>query len=106
MMSEIFYNEPSHVVGCRLDRLQATDAKSLYDAIISTNPSLSEKRSLVNIRAIQECLTPQQTRWIPTEIMWADGLTKLSPTLRLRLLQWLQDPVIQLIEDEDPKKKG
>lgn len=106
MMSELFYNEPSHVVGCRLDRLQATDAKSLYDAIIATNPSLSEKRSLVNIRAIQECLTPQQTRWIPTEIMWADGLTKLSPTLRWRLLQWLQNPKIQLIEDEDPKKKG
>ena len=107
MISELLYHRPSHLVGCRLDRLQATDAKSLYDAIVATNPSLSEKRSLVNIRAIQECLTPQQTRWIPTQIQWADGLTKLSPTLRCRLLGWLQHPYIQLVDKgrEDPKEK-
>ena len=107
MISELLYNQPAHLVSCRLDRLQATDAKSLYDAIVSMNPSLSEKRSLVNIRAIQQCVTPQQTRWISTEIMWADGLTKMNPGLRQRLLEWLQDPFIQLVDkdDEGPKKK-
>ena len=62
ILSEVLYNEETHKVGCKLDNLQATDSKSLYDA----NPNLTDKRSLVNVRAIQEVITPKQTRWVPT----------------------------------------
>ena len=78
MLSELFYNEPAHLVGCRLDRLHATDAKSLYDALISINPNVSEKRVLVNIRAIQQCLT--------------------------KLVEWLQLTEVKLVDCDDPKE--
>ena len=106
MLSELFYDKPAHLIGSRLDRLHATDAKSLYDALISINPNVSEKRVLVNIRAIQQCLTPQQTRWVPTEEMYADGLTKMSPVLRQQLLSWLQHSEVKLVDRDDPKKEG
>ena len=106
MLSELFYNQPSHLVGCRLNRLHATDAKSLYDALISINPNVSEKRVLVNIRAIQQCVSPQQTRWVPTDEMYADGLTKMSSTLRQKLLSWLQCTEVKLVDSDDPKKES
>ena len=103
MLSEILYSEPAHRAGCRLDNLQGTDSKSLYDALLAVNSTLTDKRSLVNIRAIQETLGPKQTRWIPTTLMHADGLTKLSPVLRFNLLKWLQDPTIQLTDGSTTK---
>jgi hypothetical protein len=67
------FNEKAHHVGCRLPYAQATDAKSLYDCVISEAPTTTEKRSLVNIRAMQECLAPDQYHWVPTFLMKADG---------------------------------
>ena len=98
MLSEILYSEPAHRAGCRLDNLQGTDSKSLYDALLAVNSTLTDKRSLVNIRAIQETLGPKQTRWIPTTLMHADGLTKLNSNLRDNLLRWLQYPTIQITD--------
>ena len=105
MLSEILFCEPAHRAGCRLDNLQATDAKSLYDALLAVNSTLTDKRSLVNIRAIQETLSPKQTRWIPTHLMHADGLTKMNPILRDNLLRWLQFPTIQVIESPKVQKE-
>lgn len=81
MLSEVLYNEEAHKVVCKLDNLQATDSKSLYDAIIAANPNQTDKRSLVNVRAIQEVITPKQTCWVPTRLMYAGVFTKLNATL-------------------------
>ena len=35
MISQIIYNEPAHRLGSKMRYLQATDAKSLYDSVIS-----------------------------------------------------------------------
>ena len=72
------------------------DAKSLYDSIVKENVSLTDKRSMVNIRSIQEEITPRTVHWIPTTLMAADGLTKASKPLRQQLLQWIQEPIVQL----------
>ena len=98
MISEVLHCEKAHKIGCKLDNLQATDSKSLYDAVVAVNPNLTDKRSLVNVRAIQEVITPKQTRWVPTNLMHADGLTKLSATLRDNLLSWLQAPTATLTD--------
>ena len=97
-ISEILYRKPAHQVGGKLSYVQVTYAKSLYDCIIAPNPSLSDKRSLVNIRAIQEAVSPSQTRWVPTFLMFADGLTKISSQLRDSMSQWLQGPYVKLTE--------
>ena len=97
-LSEILFDEPAHHVGCRLQYAQATDAKSLYDCVVSEAPTTTEKRSLVNIRAMQECLSPDQYHWVPTFLMKADGLTKMDRKLRDEFTQWLQDPVAILSE--------
>ena len=97
-ISEILYRKPAHQVGGKLSYVQVTYAKSLYDCIIAPNSSLSDKRSLVNIRAIQEAVSPSQTRWVPTFLMFADGLTKISSQLRDSMSQWLQGPYVKLTE--------
>ena len=104
MLSELLYNEPAHRIGCRLANLQATDAKSLYDCIVAEGKTTSDKRSMVNIRAIQETVAPWAMRWVPTQVMWADGLTKVDPVLRERFRAWLQEPLCQLREDAKTRK--
>ena len=104
MIAEVFYNEPAWKLGSKLDHIQVTDARSLYDCIIAPNPSLSDKRSLVNVRAIQEEVRPDQTWWVPTTLMFADGLTKLNVNLRSTLADWLMSPFVKLRETEGPKK--
>ena len=110
LISEVMYNCPAHRVGCRLSYVQITDAKSLYDCILSPNPNTSDKRSLTNIRAIQETVSPEQARWVPTGLMYADGMTKISAALRTSLCEWLQSPYVQLTETakkaEGPNKNG
>ena len=88
----------AHQVGDRLTFLLAVDCKSLYDTVVSANPSLQDKRSLVNVKSIQEYVNQRRMRWIPTQIIMADGLTKQSKLLRDQLRQWLLKPVIQIRE--------
>ena len=104
LIAEIFYNQAAWKIGSRLDHIQVTDARSLYDCIISPNPSMSDKRSLVNVRAIQEEVRPDQTWWVPTTLMFADGLTKLNINLRSALADWLMSPFVKLRDAEGPKK--
>ena len=95
-LSELLFNEPAHRVTPRLTQLAVTDAKSLYDCVISDSPNLTDKRSLVNIRAIQEVVPGSNFHWVPTSLMWADGLTKASKELQQSLHEWLQQPRVTL----------
>ena len=95
-LSELLYNTPAHRVNAKLCQLAVTDAKSLYDCVISDSPNLSDKRSLVNIRAIQEVVPGKFFHWVPTDLMWADGLTKHSRELQQSLHEWLQQPRVTL----------
>ena len=67
---------------------------------------MSDRRSLVNIRAIQEHLTKNEFHWVPTSVMWADGLTKHDKKLRAKFLEWLQSATATLREVSDPSKKN
>ena len=97
-IGELVHGIPSHRVGCRLQSVQATDAKSLYDAIISQNPNMADKRTLVSVRAIQESVSGDQIHWLPTRFQFADGLTKVDERLRSSFTRWLQRPVAILVE--------
>ena len=103
-LSELLFGEPAHKIGCRLKNLHAVDAKSLFDCIMQDDQNVSDKRSLVNIRSVQETVSPKQVHWVPTEFMHADGLTKLDPFLMIKLGAWLQCPASQLRETREPKK--
>ena len=57
-----------------------TDCKSLFDSIHSpSSPSkLDDKRVAIDLTVIKQCVerTGLSTRWVPTELMVADALTK------------------------------
>ena len=60
----------------------ATDCKSLYDHLRSqSSPTLDDRRTSLDIIIIRESLqrTHAALRWLPTDRMIADGLTKESP---------------------------
>eukprot|EP00913_Durusdinium_trenchii_P007320 g6881.t1 len=44
----------------KLRLLQATDCRSLYDAVINPAPALTEKRTIISVRSIQDYLTESQ----------------------------------------------
>ena len=98
-LSELLYNEPAHKVTPRLTQLAVTDAKSLYDCVISDSPNLSDKRSLVSIRGIQEVVPGSNFHWVPTHLLVADGLTKASKDLQQSFHDWLQQPRVTLREE-------
>ena len=104
MLGEFIFGIPAHRVGKKLSTLLVTDCKSLYDTVASPNPTIQDKRSLVNVRSIQELIDHRTIHWVPTRLQRSDGLTKVSKTLQLELLQWLQNSIIQL-RDVDGSKK-
>ena len=87
----------------KMSHLQATDCRSLYDAVISPAPSLTEKRTIVTVMSIQDYLKEEQVRWVPTDAMWADALTKVDVTLIERFQRWLAAPFVQLVAIENRK---
>ena len=97
-LGELVHLEPAHRVGVRLAFLQATDAKSLFDAVISPNTVTNDKRTMVSIRTIQETVTKENIRWVPTRFQFSDGLTKIDEKLRVSFSKWLQNPVAILVE--------
>lgn len=86
-------------------QLQVTDCKSLFDAVISENPSLEEKRTLISIRSIQDYISPRQVHWVPSGLMFADVLTKHSTLLRDEFQNWMRGPYVQLKEADEHQKK-
>ena len=105
MLGELIFGIPAHRVGKRLTTLLVTDCKSLYDTVASPNPSIQDKRSLVNVRSIQELIDHRTVHWVPTHLQRADGLTKISKALMFELIQWLQRSTIQL-RDVDGSKEN
>eukprot|EP00439_Symbiodinium_sp_Y106_P045572 s1978_g5.t2 len=93
-LGEIVFGESALKGTTRFDNIQVSDAKSLYDTVVAENPSVSDKRSLINIRSIQQSVKPKDFRWVPTEHMVADGLTKLDWKLTEQMSVFLQDPVL------------
>lgn len=71
-----------------------TDCKSLYDCIVKESPSIAEKRTTIDILSIRETLMADAFRWVPTEMMWGDSLTKIDKKLRRRMTLWLQKTVV------------
>ena len=88
----------------RLTQLQVTDCKSLFDAVSAEHPKLTEKRTYIDIRSIQQFITAGTMRWCPTSVMWADGLTKASKALRQGLRDWLNFPFTQVTEPSRKEK--
>ena len=105
MLGELIFGIPAHRVGKRLTTLLVTDCKSLYDTVASPNPSIQDKRSLVNVRSIQELIDHRTVHWVPTHLQRADGLTKISKARMFELIQWLQRSTIQL-RDVDGSKEN
>ena len=103
-LSEMVHLQPAHRVGMRLAFLQATDAKSLFDSVVSPNTMTNDKRTMVSIRAIQETVSSETIRWVPTRFQFSDGLTKIDEKLRLNFSKWLQNPVAILTEHPDNAK--
>ena len=75
-----------------------TDARSLFDAIHRLATSFAEKRVEIDIAALRQ--TCRNLRWVPTEAMLADGLTKRSRPLRDRLRNWQKDPKVSLTDSQ------
>ena len=99
-LSELLLNRPAlHIASSELLRMiQVTDCRSLYDVLVSENPRTEDKRTIVTIRSAQQFLSRQNVFWVPTALMFADGLTKVSTQLMLDFFEWLQRPWIQLHE--------
>ena len=72
-LSELLYDTRAHKVGARLLHLHCTETKSLYDSAVQENPNMSDKRSLVSVRAIQEVVPARILHWVPTQLQFADG---------------------------------
>lgn len=96
-LSELLYDFSPRMPDRRLRQLQVTDCQSLYDAVISPNPVLTEKRTIIQIRSIQEYVKPEDLRWTPTGVMWADALTKVDLLLLASFQEWLQNPRVTLV---------
>ena len=105
MLSEILQQTPSFKISSPLRMIQVTDCKSLYDSIVAENPSVDDKRTIISVRSIQQYITRDNTHWIPTQLMWADGLTKTSAKLMQILHTWLQHPYV-LLRDQAQKFTG
>lgn len=76
-----------------------TDARSLFDAVHRLSSSFQEKRVEIDIAALRDSC--RNLRWLPTEEMVADGLTKRSKALRDRLCTWKSNPIVILKESHD-----
>ena len=62
--------------------LVATDCKSLFDHLMSqSSPTLDDRRTAIDIIIIRDCISRLgiSLRWLPTDRMLADSLTKESP---------------------------
>ena len=81
-----------------------TDARSFYNAIHRLATSFSEKRVEIDVAALRQ--TCRSLRWVPTEAMLADALTKRNRQLRDQLRTWMEDPRVSLVEAQEPGTDG
>ena len=76
-----------------------TDARSLFDAIHRIATTFAERRVEIDIAGLrQNC---RNLKWVPSEVMKADVLTKRSNQLRDAFRKWMMQPEISLQESKD-----
>ena len=73
-----------------------TDCKSLFDAVKQMTPSLSEKRTVLDLTSVRESLAKDHLIWVPTWAMVADGLTKTDWELMTFLTKFMSHTWIDL----------
>ena len=56
---------------------------------------------MISIRSIQDYIDEDSCRWVPTHVMWADGLTKKDKQLCLTFQEWLIHPHVTLVEEKE-----
>ena len=76
-----------------------TDARSLFDAIHRISTTFMERRVEIDVAALRE--NCRNLKWVPSEAMQADCLTKRSPQLRDGFRRWMGDPVVSLQQSKD-----
>ena len=99
-VTEILYDKAMGYTR-KLRQLQITDCKSLYDAVLSPQPSLTEKRTIISVRSIQDFIHPKDLWWTPTSVMHADVLTKSSTELIAHFQLWMEKPTVLLVAKEN-----
>ena len=95
-LAEVLTGEAIGHGGTSLRLRLATDCRSLYDALIRENPTLEEKRILIDVRAIQAQIHKVFVHWVPTDAQPADVLAKVSDVLIQCCTDWLGDITIRL----------
>ena len=97
-MSEIISGNKATRTAPMFRLVAVTDCKSLFDAVHQQTPSLSEKRTLLDVQTIKEELSKENLKWVPTTVMWADGLTKFDLQLMETLRAFAMDCKVCLVE--------
>ena len=92
ILAEIFQNESSFRLSHILRQIQVTDV------LCSENPNCEDKRTIVVLRSIQQHVQRCDVFWVPTHLMWADVLTKLSDKRIWTFRDWMVRNLIQLRE--------
>ena len=106
MISEIIQNRRSFEIEKALHMIHITDCKSLYDCICSPSPNTTEKRTIIDIKSLQQYVNRDTEHWVPTQYMYADCLTKISKQLMMSFQSWLQKPTLVLRETTQRPKKN
>jgi hypothetical protein len=104
VLTELLYGEPAFRGEMRMNSFLCTDAKSLYDCLVSENPALADRRSMVQVRSVQQNFPPERIRWVPTRLQFSDGLTKADQKLREAMRNWCQHPWAQIKDDSSKTK--
>lgn len=99
-LAELILDQPAKNRDTVLPLYTVTDAKSLWDAVQQQTPSLTEKRTIIDVASIKQSIGDCAGRflWVPTTHMMADGLTKIDKKLRDTLRAFMMKPVICLRE--------
>ncbi|CAE7664233.1 GIP [Symbiodinium sp. CCMP2592] len=74
---------------------------SLWDAVHRLTTAFTEKRVEIDVAALRQ--TCKALRWVPTEMMHADAMTKRSRALRDAFRLWMSDPTVTLVDSKASK---
>ena len=78
-----------------------TDARSLWDAVHRLSTNFTEKRVEIDVAALRQSC--QGLRWVPTEQMHADCMTKRSRSLRDEFRKWMARPMVTLVDSKSSR---
>ena len=72
----------------------------MWDAVHRLSTNFQEKRVEIDVAALRESC--RGLRWVPTEQMMADVMTKRSRSLRDKFREWMKAPEVTLVESKTP----